>query len=218
MIWVDRLQPITYLDPTSGDWVLVQNVVYCTSRGSSTLDWVDGDRVLVTRHSQLSGNLIEQLVMGYTGGQAMGVPAERTCKNCKGGKKILEGSRIHDIAGELISNGMLPYKQDALYNQLWDTSKILFHLVITSSTRASSRVYPVFHTLLIHITRGVGRTKLEPADDPPGEKPLQCHRIRHQDRLHILGILQPSYHITIRIVPIHTAEMDFSANYLPSGP
>jgi hypothetical protein len=122
--------------------------------------------------------------MGYSGGQAMGVPAERTCKNCKGGMKILEGSRIHDIAGELISNGMLPYKQDALYNQLWDTSKILFHLVITSSTGASSRVYPVFHTLLIHITRGVGRTKLEPPDDPPGEKPLQCHRIRHQDRLH----------------------------------
>jgi hypothetical protein len=61
--------------------------------------------------------------MGYSGGQAVGVPAERTCKNCKGGMKILEGSRIHDITGELISNGMLPYKQDALYNQLWHTSR-----------------------------------------------------------------------------------------------
>lgn len=35
---------------------------------------------------------------------------------------MLEGSRIHDITGELISYGMLPHKQDALYNQLWDTS------------------------------------------------------------------------------------------------
>jgi hypothetical protein len=51
-----------------------------------------------------------------------GVPAERTYKNCKGGMKMLEGSRIHDITGELISYGMLPHKQDALYNQLRDTS------------------------------------------------------------------------------------------------
>jgi hypothetical protein len=38
--------------------------------------------------------------------------------------------------------------------------------------------------VLIHITRGAGRTNLEPADDPSREKPFKCHRIRHQDRLH----------------------------------
>jgi len=49
-------------------------------------------------------------------------PARRNApKPLKGGMKMSEGSKIHVITGELISNGMLPHKRDDSYTQLKST-------------------------------------------------------------------------------------------------
>jgi hypothetical protein len=43
--------------------------------------------------------------------------------------KMLEGNKICDITGELISNGMLSHKQDApYYNPLWSNSEKLISM------------------------------------------------------------------------------------------